>query len=37
MARALIGKEVDDEVTVETPQGKKLWYINQIQYTAFDK
>ena len=35
MARALIGKEVDDEVTVETPEGKKNWYINKIQYTDF--
>ncbi len=35
MARALIGKQVDDEVVVETPQGKRLWYINQIQYRAF--
>ena len=37
MARALIGKSVDDEVTVETPIGKQNWYINQIQYKAFDK
>lgn len=35
MARALIGKVVDDEVVVETPQGKKLWYVNAIQYQAF--
>jgi len=36
MARALIGKQVDDGVTVETPEGKKTWYINQIQYTPFE-
>lgn len=35
MARALIGKEVDDEVVVQTPEGKKIWYINAIQYQPF--
>ena len=33
MARALIGKEVDDEVIVKTPNGDKVWYINGIRYT----
>ncbi|MEB6670036.1 transcription elongation factor GreB [Acinetobacter pittii] len=32
MAHALLGKEVDDEVEVHTPSGKKLWYINTIRY-----
>ena len=32
MARALLSKEVDDEVEVHTPLGKKLWYINAIRY-----
>lgn len=32
MARALIGKEVDDEVVVKTPSGDKIWYINNIFY-----
>lgn len=36
MARALIGKQVDDEVAVKTPEGKKNWYINAIQYRPFD-
>ena len=36
MARALIGKQVDDEVVVNTPAGKKEWYVNKIQYKAFD-
>ncbi|HBU88123.1 MAG TPA: transcription elongation factor GreB, partial [Acinetobacter sp.] len=31
MARALLGKEVDDEIEVHTPSGKKLWYINTIR------
>ncbi|KAF1024719.1 MAG: Transcription elongation factor GreB [Acinetobacter bereziniae] len=32
MARALLSKQVDDEVEVVTPLGKKLWYINSICY-----
>lgn len=32
MARALLGKQVNDEVEVLTPLGKKQWYINQIRY-----
>ncbi|GAD03709.1 transcription elongation factor GreB [Agarivorans albus] len=36
MARALIGKQVDDDVFVKTPSGTKEWWINLIQYTPFD-
>lgn len=32
MARALLKKEVDDEAVVETPAGKKIWYITAIDY-----
>ncbi len=32
MARALIKKEVDDEVSVNTPEGIKVWYVNAIEY-----
>ncbi|WKE65892.1 transcription elongation factor GreB [Gallaecimonas kandeliae] len=32
MARALLKKEVDDEVSVPTPEGRKLWYVISIQY-----
>ena len=32
MARALLGKQIDDEVEVLTPSGKKLWYVNEIRY-----
>lgn len=32
MARALLGKQVDDEAIVPTPQGKKMWFINTINY-----
>ncbi len=33
MARALLGKAVDDEAEVVTPKGKKVWFINKISYT----
>lgn len=36
MARALIGKQTDDEVTVNTPSGARHWYINKISYQAFN-
>jgi transcription elongation factor GreB len=32
MARACIGKQVDDEVIVPTPTGKKAWYVTDISY-----
>lgn len=32
MARALLGKQVDDETIVITPAGKKLWCITDIYY-----
>lgn len=32
IARALLGKAVDDEVEVLTPLGKKSWYVNSIRY-----
>lgn len=32
MARALLGKQAEDEVEVLTPSGKKIWYINKIRY-----
>ncbi|QGM81234.1 transcription elongation factor GreB [Otariodibacter oris] len=32
VARALIGKEVDDEIQVDTPSGKITLYINRIWY-----
>lgn len=35
MARAVLGKQVDDEVTVLTPTGPKLWWINAITYQPF--
>lgn len=32
VARALIGKPVDEEVVVDTPQGKVTYFINRIWY-----
>ncbi|WP_372986689.1 transcription elongation factor GreB [Marinobacter sp.] len=32
MARALIGKCLDDEVIVRTPEGETSWFITQIRY-----
>lgn len=32
LARALLKKQVDDEVEVHTPSGMRLWYINAIHY-----
>lgn len=32
MARALLGKSVDDDAEVATPHGKRLWYVNKITY-----
>ncbi len=34
MARALLKKQVDDEVEVRTPTGTKLWFVNRIEYPA---
>ena len=36
MARALIGKSVDDSVEVRTPEGIKEWFINKIFYKPND-
>ncbi len=32
IARALVGKSVGDEVTIETPGGKRIFEIMQVQY-----
>lgn len=32
MAKALFGKEVDDEAVVKTPDGSATWFINSIEY-----
>ncbi len=35
MAKAVLGKQVDDEVLVHLPQGKRSVIINKIQYQPF--
>lgn len=37
MARALLGKQVDDEVLVHTPSGPQEWFVNIIQYRDFQE
>lgn len=32
MARALLKKEVGDEVVVQTPTGEMLWWVEEIEY-----
>ncbi len=32
MAIALLGKSVGDDAVVNTPKGKKIWYVNKIAY-----
>jgi transcription elongation factor GreB len=32
MARALLKKEVDDDAVVQTPEGPKTWFVNNITY-----
>ena len=32
MARALLGKSVDDDAEVVTPHGQRLWYVHKITY-----
>jgi transcription elongation factor GreB len=34
MAKACLRKKVDDEVIVETPEGKKYWVVNEIRYNS---
>ncbi len=34
MAKAILGKQVDDEALVHTPNGVKTWYINRIEYNV---
>lgn len=32
IAKACLGKSIDDEIQVNTPTGKKIWYITNISY-----
>jgi transcription elongation factor GreB len=33
LGRALLGKRLDDEVTVSTPAGQRTWLVAEIRYT----
>ena len=33
LARALLGKTVDDEISVQTPTGEKLWWVLGVNYS----
>ena len=35
MAKAMVGHQVDDEIVVNAPGGRKIWFINKIQYHPF--
>jgi transcription elongation factor GreB len=37
MARALLGKQVDDEITVRTPTGEHHYLILEIAYRPLDQ
>jgi transcription elongation factor GreB len=32
MARALLGKSLDDEISVQSPAGQKVYYVTEIRY-----
>ncbi len=34
LARALMGKGVDDEITVNTPTGERTWWIDAVAYSG---
>ncbi|MFT0212482.1 transcription elongation factor GreB [Pseudomonas sp. F1_0610] len=36
LARALVGKNLDAEVVVHTPEGEKTWYIIEISYPTYE-
>lgn len=36
VARALMKKQAGDELTIQTPSGEKFYYINRVQYEAFE-
>jgi len=36
MARALMKKQVDDEVTVHTPKGDKVYYVIEVAYSEIN-
>ncbi len=37
LARSLLGKQVDDEITVERPDGQKTFFISAIEYKPYEQ
>jgi transcription elongation factor GreB len=37
LARALLGKTLDDEIRVAAPSGERCWYLLEIRYTPWDQ
>lgn len=37
MARALVGKQLDDDIEVQTPQGIQHWWVSAISYRTEQK
>lgn len=35
MAKAMVGRQEGDEIVVNAPGGRKIWFINKIQYHPF--
>jgi transcription elongation factor GreB len=33
LGKAMLGKEVDDEITISTPKGIKVFYVSKIRYS----
>ncbi|MBM4206010.1 MAG: transcription elongation factor GreB [Gammaproteobacteria bacterium] len=37
LARALIGKQVDDEVTIQAPAGEQTWWVTRIGFEGSER
>ena len=37
VARALLGRGLDDEVTVQTPEGPRTWWVVAVSYSGEDR
>lgn len=36
LAKALLKKQRDDEIVIQTPEGEKVWYIDNIEYENYE-
>lgn len=37
LARAMMGKRLDDEIVLKKPEGEEFFYITKIEYRAYDE